>query len=109
MKKILMSVLALSSITTAVFANCSATGCYNVKVEKVLVATTGDILVATSGTEANLNCSSVVNQYMTVAVNNPGKNAMYSMFLTATTTGKKMTMAIIPSSAGCKISYAFMQ
>jgi len=109
MKKILMSVLALSTITTAVFADCSAKGCYNVTVKKVLVATTGDILVATSGTEANLNCDSVVDQYMTVPVNNPGKNAMYSMFLTATTTGKKMTMAIIPSTTGCKISYAYMQ
>lgn len=109
MKKILISALAMIALSTMANAACSATGCYNVKVIKVLVTTSGDILLATDGTEASLNCDSVVDQYMTVTVNNPGKNAMYSMFLTAMTTGKKITASIIPSSAGCKISYAYMQ
>jgi len=109
MKKVLTSLLMLGVLTSGSYATCQASGCYDVNVEKVLVTTTGDILVATSGTEASLDCPSVVNQYMTVTVNNPGKNAMYSMFLTAQTTNKKVSMAIIPSSSGCKISYAYIK
>lgn len=106
MKKILMSLLAMGTLTSVAMAGCSANGCYNVKVKKLLVATSGDILVATDGDETALNCGSVVGQYMTVPVNNPGKNAMYSMFLTAMTTDKSITAVIIPSTTGCKISYA---
>jgi len=109
MRKFLMSTLAISAIATSVNAGCYSTGCADVRIDKILITTRGDILVGTTGNERSMACAATVGQYMTVPVNNPGKNALYSMFLTAKTTKAKVSMTIIKNTAGCKISYAYMK
>lgn len=106
MKKIVMSVLALGALTISSYAgSCNATGCNNITIESMSVRISGAILIATSGDESVLNCTSPSNIYITLQ-DGPGKNAIYSMLLTKQTTGAKATLRITPGSGNCSLAFA---
>jgi len=109
MKKILMSVLAMGAITMNVNAgDCTTNRCTHVKITEVYATFGGTLYVQTSGDESTLNCTSLANRYVSVGATDPGKNALYSMMLTAQTTGKDVTIRVQEGSAGCRIFYAHM-
>ena len=108
MKKILLSALALGALTTTVYANCVSTGCYSVDVKKLYVAGNGNIYVGTSGNEASLGCTSPGNELMTIINSHPGKNAIYSLLLTAKTTKQKVTIRTLNGSSNCQVEYAYI-
>jgi len=105
MKKILMSVLALSVSTVVANAGCSGTACSNVKITKLYMTAGGTLYVGTDGTESALDCTSPVGKYVSLAEGDIGKNAMYSLLLTSMTTDKKVSIKVVSGSPTCKVQY----
>ena len=111
MKKVLTTILAIGTISTATYAGCTASGCSNVTVDKLYMTATGTLYVGTSGDEKALNCAGgagnggVANVYVSLKEGDVGKNAMYSLLLTAKTTGKKVKIRIVEGSSDCKVMY----
>ena len=109
MKKILMSALAIAAMTMSANAACSGNACNNVTVTEVYATFGGTIYISTSGNEGALTCTSPGNVYVSVGANDPGKNALYSMMLTAKTTKAKVKIRIQEGTDGCRILYANMK
>ena len=109
MKKIILSALAIAATTATIHAGCTANGCYGVTIDRLSVTDAGKILVGTSGNEGKLDCTPGAGAYMQLSIRTPGKNAIYSMLLTAQTTKKPVSLRIVNGSAGCTISYAFVK
>ena len=108
MKKVLMSVLAMSALSVSINAGCTANGCYNVNVAMLYVAGNGNIYVSSDGDESTLGCTAPSGTLMTIINSHPGKNAIYSLLLTAKTTNKKVSIRTANGSANCQIEYVFM-
>jgi hypothetical protein len=106
MKKVLMSVLAMGAMTMSANAACSGTACTNVKVTEVYATFGGTIYISTDGDEGALTCTSPGNVYVSIGANDPGKNALYSMMLTAKTTQANVKIRIQSGTDGCRILYA---
>jgi len=107
MKKTLISILGIVAFSTAANASCGATGCYNIDIDKLYVAGNGNIYIGTSGDEASLGCTSPGNTLVTIPNGHPGKNAIYSLLLTAKTTNKKVTIRTVDGSANCEVAYVY--
>ena len=107
MKKILLSVLALSAVSTSIHAGCVAGWCADVEVTRLLTTVDGNILVATSGDENSLNCASPGGEYMTLSQAAVGQKNIYSLLLTAKTTKAKVMVRIVEGSAGCAVAFAY--
>ena len=103
MKKILMSALALGAITTGSYAACAGTVCGQVDVQRLYITDTGTIYIGTSGVETALNCTAPGDQYLSIRDADVGKNALYSMLLTAQTTKRKIDIGIEAGSADCHV------
>ena len=106
MKKFLMSTLVLGAMTSSLYGGCAGSACTDVKITEVYATFGGTIYIATDGDERALNCVSPGNVYVSVGANDAGKNALYSMMLTAKTTQAKVKIRIQDSSKGCRILYA---
>ena len=104
MKKILMSIMVIGAMTISANAACVATGCNNVKITKLYMTATGTLYVGTDGIEANLACGGVSGKYMSLKEGDVGKNAMYSLLLTAKTTNTPVSIRV-SSDAECKVIY----
>jgi len=107
MKKVLMSVLALGAISSSVYAECVSGWCSDVEVTRLLTTVDGNILVATSGDESALACTSPGNEYMTLSKDDPGQKNLYSLLLTAKTTKTKVMIRTEDSSSNCRILFAY--
>jgi len=105
MKKILMSVLALSTLVVVANAGCTGTICSNVKITKLYMTAGGTLYVGTNGKESSLSCKSPAGKYVSLAEGDVGKNAMYSLLLTSMTTNKKVSIKVISGSPTCKVQY----
>ncbi len=111
MKKVLMSVLAMGAMTVSANAKCTAAACYDVTIDKLYMTATGTLYVGTSGDEKALNCAAgagnggVSGVYMSLKEGDIGKNAMYSLLLTAKTTKQKVTLRVLEGDPLCKVSY----
>ena len=103
MRKILMSALTIGAMTTGVYAACSGTVCAQVEITRLYMTNTGTIFVGTSGAETSLTCTAPGNQYLSIRNGDVGKNALYSMLLTAQTTNKKIDIGVEPGSADCHV------
>ena len=110
MKKILLSVLVLGSMVVGANAACVATGCTG-KISKLYMTNTGTLYVSTDGDEKALNCAAgagnggVSGLYMSLKEGDIGKNAMYSLLLTAKTTNKSVTIRIQEGTSDCRVLY----
>lgn len=107
MKKTLISILAITALSVGANASCGSTGCYNVDITKLYVAGNGNIYIGTSGDEALLGCTSPGNTLMTILNAHPGKNAIYSLILTAKTTKQQLTIRTVEGSINCEIAYVY--
>jgi len=105
MKKLLATLVTAGVLSTGAYAACSGGTCSNVKIESLMVLTSGTISVGTTGNERGLRCSAAGGKYLAIASNAPGKNAMYSALLTAQTTKKAVSLRLNDTGAACKISY----
>jgi len=106
MKKTLINILIFGTLTVSSYAgSCNATGCNDVTIESISVRLSGAMLIATSGNESSLGCTSPANRYITL-LDGPGKNAIYSMLLTKMTTKAKATLRITPGSSVCALAFA---
>ncbi len=104
MKKVLISVLAIGAMTISSYAACNADSCTG-KVERLFMTATGTLYVGMEGDESKLNCTSPANVYMSLKEGAVGKNAMYSLLLTAKTTGKSITVRAQGGSSDCRVLY----
>ena len=107
MKKILIGALMLA-LATNTYADCSAGACSGVKIQNLYAMANGTITVETTGNEKNLNCTSTGNGYVSIAPDAAGKNAIYSLLLTAQTTQKNVYIRVVDNSNLCRINYAFI-
>lgn len=107
MKKKLMSLLAIVALTVSANAACTTTGCSDVGVDRFLVASNGDILVAPVGGLAGVNCTPVLGFYVTLQASDPGAKAMYSYLLTAKTTKQNISFAVVDGSATCDVAFVY--
>lgn len=107
MKKILTTILITGIAASSVYAACNSKMCYNVNVEKLYMTANGTLYVGTSGDESQLNCggAETADVYVSLKEGDVGKNAMYSLLLTAKTTGKKVTIRIQEGSSDCRVVY----
>ena len=108
MKKIIIIATLLTLLATNSYADCNGGACSDIKVQNLYAMSNGTITVETTGNELNLNCTSSGNGYVTVAPTDPGKNAIYSMLLTAQTTQKKVYIRVVDNSNQCRINYVFL-
>lgn len=110
MKKILLSVLVLGSMVVGANAGCTTTGCTG-KITKLYMTNTGTLYVGTDGDEKALNCAGgpgnggVSGVYLSLKEGDVGKNAMYSLLLTAKTTNKSVTIRVQEGSSDCRVLY----
>jgi len=110
MKKVLMSVLVLTAMSATAYAGCTAASCKG-KITKLYMTATGIMYVGTDGDEKALDCAGgpgnggVAGVYLSLKEGAVGKNAMYSLLLTAKTTGKPVEIRVTPGSSDCKVAY----
>ncbi len=110
MKKIFLYGATLTMLTTGINAACGATACTG-KIETLYMTAGGTLYVGTDGDEKALNCAGgpgdggVANVYMSLKEGDIGKNAMYSLLLTAKTTGKSVTIRVDEGSTDCRVLY----
>jgi hypothetical protein len=110
MKKALIAMVGLGMISSAAYAGCTTSGCTG-KVTKLYMTASGTLYVGTDGDEKALNCAGgagnggVSGVYMSLKEGDVGKNAMYSLLLTAKTTGKKVRVRVVEGSSDCKVQY----
>jgi len=107
MKKILISLMALGTLSTATYADCSGGACSSVKIDSILILSNGSITVGTSGTETGLTCAAAGGKYLAIDANAVGKNAMYSALLTAQTTKATLSIRTNDDASACQIAYVF--
>ena len=107
MKKIMVSALGMGMAVNFMYAGCTSTGCSDVTVETLYMTYNGTLYVGTSGDESQLNCGSAetAGKYMSLKEGDVGKNAMYSLLLTAKTTGKKVMVRIQEGTSDCRVLY----
>ena len=105
MKKLLISLMALGTLSTATYAACNAGACSDVTVDFILVLGNGSITVGTSGTETGLTCAASGGKYLAIPSAAAGKNAMYSALLTAQTTKAKLSIRTNDDAGACTIAY----
>lgn len=110
MKKITMAALTVGLMAVEVYATCSSTDCTGL-VTRLYVNADGTIYVGTDGDEKALNCAGgtgnggVSGVYMSLKEGDVGKNAMYSLLLTAQATKKPVTIRIQEGSSDCRVLY----
>lgn len=110
MKKILLSVLTLGAMVVGANAACTTTGCTG-QITKLYMTNTGTLYVGTDGDEKALNCAGgagnggVSGIYMSLKEGDVGKNAMYSLLLTAKTTGQVVSIRIQEGTPDCRVLY----
>jgi len=110
MKRTLIGLLALGAMITTVNASCDTTSCIG-KITKLYMTNTGTLYVGTDGDEKALNCAGgagnggVSGVYMSLKEGDVGKNAMYSLLLTAKTTGKPVKIRIQEGTPDCRVLY----
>lgn len=100
-----LSVCLLFLISNFTFANCGTNSCDTVYVEKLYITAAGTVYIGTSGTETSLACVAESGIYLTLALNTPGADAIYSALLTAQTANKKVFIRVDEAVAGCKVLY----
>lgn len=91
-------------ISAAAFADCGTYACTNVKIEKLYVTATTNILVMTSGNEANLNCTGTSGKYVRLNLDNKNGALIYSTLLAARTADNFVKIVIVDGSDKCDIS-----
>ena len=107
MKKSLMSLLAIMALTISANAACTTTGCSDVGVDRFLVASNGNILIAPVGGLVGVNCTPVLDFYVTIQATDAGAKSMYSYLLTAKTTNQNISFAIVEGSATCDLAFVY--
>jgi len=110
MKKTLISAIALAAMSTSLYGACTSLACTG-KITELYMTAGGTLYVGTDGDEKTLNCAAgagnggVSNVYMSLKEGDVGKNAMYSLLLTAKTTGKSVTIRIQEGTPDCRVLY----
>ena len=110
MKKVLLSALALGFMGSSAYAACDTVSCVG-KITELYMTAGGTLYVGTDGDEKALNCAGgagnggVSGVYMSLKEGDVGKNAMYSLLLTAKTTEKPVTVRIQEGTADCRVLY----
>ncbi len=106
----LLSTILFGITSISLNADCTTTGCTG-KVTKLYMTNTGTLYVGTDGNEKALNCAGgagnggVSGVYMSLKEGDVGKNAMYSLLLTAYTTNKPVTVRIQEGTSDCRVLY----
>lgn len=96
--------LGLVSITTAAYAECSASGCWGVYIEELYPESQGGAWIKTSGDETLANCTVDGNVYLRLN-DSPGFKAIYATLLAAQLADKKVSIRIAEGSAPCSVIY----
>ena len=99
MKKVLLSVMVLATMGIEANAGCTSLSCTG-KITKLYMTATGTLYVGTDGDERQLTCGGISGVYMSLKEGDVGKNAMYSLLLTAKTTDKPVSIRVNDTDCG---------
>lgn len=92
-------------LSSPLFAECVPHICSDVFVERLYPNENGLVYVATSGSEAALNCNAVSGEYVSFNLADPAGEAFYSTLLAAQLANKKVSLRIADESEGCLVQY----
>ena len=104
MNKMIIGALALGVMASSAYAGCTADRCTG-KINKLYMTASGTLFVGTDGDERALDCKAANGRYMSLVEGDVGKNAMYSLLLTAKTTGKPVSIRIQKGTTNCRVLY----
>lgn len=103
------TVLLVFSLVFIFSSHKASAECANVIVEEIYINATGDIYVATSGTETNLSCTTVSGGGTHITLKNIGNfNAILSALLATQRAGRPIDIRVDTGAGnqeGCNILY----
>lgn len=112
MKKILMSVLAISAMSSSVYAGCNSKTCIDPEGVFRVVPTGGGVLIRSHGNARNLSCTPVgsgENIYIYLKKTHPTFKETYATILSAMTSGTHTVIRASADSDGkCQVSYMYI-
>lgn len=73
-------------------------------IENLYISSNGNTLVITSGDESILDCSGTDGKYFTLPSSDKNSKAVFSVLLTARTTGKPVFLVVNQGSVGCTVN-----
>jgi hypothetical protein len=99
-------VLAAGSfmLATAVFAECSASGCYEVFIDELYPEANGGAWIRTSGNETLANCTPDSGIYLRLNAT-LGFKEIYATLLAAQLSDKRVSLRIAEGSNPCTVAY----
>jgi len=101
--------LTTMNVNTNALNVCTGTNnvCDRVLIDRIFINSAGTLLISTSGVEANLSCSPTNNIYLKYKEHQKNYKEMYTMFLSAQLSGKRVTVKVL-TGGQCEIDYAYM-
>jgi len=96
------------SLCSSVAADCSPDWCFDVQVDRLYPNANGMIYIGTTGDETKLNCTAPGGVYLTLNSTDAGRDVIYSTFLSAMVTGKKVGIQVTDGSTDCRIQYVVL-
>lgn len=102
-----LACLAALSWSSATVAECSDRFCVG-QVQRLYMASDGNLRIASDGDETLLNCTAVGGVYMTLQADDPNFNRKYALLLTAYSLKQEVGIRIINGSSNCAVSYFFI-
>lgn len=107
LRRSLLMVFGLIGIAPAAYAECSASGCWDVYIEELYPEAQGGAWIRTSGNEALASCTADSNIYLRLNAT-PGFKEVYATLLAAQLSEKKVGIRIVEGSAPCSIAYVIL-
>ena len=106
MKRLFISA-CLAFACTSALADCNATSCTAIFVDRLYVDDSGLIYIHTSGSEANLTCNAP-NNYLAISPTNAGKKDMMAMLLSSQVSNKKVNIRLKDGVTNCEVAYIYI-
>ncbi|MBQ4837221.1 hypothetical protein [Pseudoalteromonas luteoviolacea] len=105
MKFIFLTAALASLFSFNAAAECAGVSCTNVKITRIVTIAKGGVSVSTSGDESKLSCNAGSSGYIKLRPEDSNYNAVYSLLLTAHTTGHPIWIRT-SESGECSLVYA---
>lgn len=105
-KLLFVPLIFLLLVSSHASASCNGIACSAILVDTIYANISGNVYIATSGTETNLNCTPASNVYLTLEMDQPGSYTIYALLLEAQKSSKAIKLRIYDNSSGCKVKYA---
>ncbi|RYV04076.1 hypothetical protein SOPP22_01350 [Shewanella sp. OPT22] len=94
----------LTLFSTFVFGNCDGNSCSPVKVTRLVLSSSGDISIGTSGDESKLSCNAGSNNYISLRKTHENFQNIYALLLASQMSEHSLWIRATNSGA-CEVIY----